>query len=558
MNSWDEVTDVLVVGSGGGGMTAAVTAKDNGCDVLVIEKGDQYGGSTSMSGGAIWVPDNYLMEEAGLPDSVDEGVEYLKIITKDMVPEKRLLAYVEASIKMVKYLHERTHVHFAIIPGYSDYYPALKGSKKEGGRTIVPKPISAFKLGKMWQPMRPIPLQARAFERVLLDALEFREMFDSSIMGRLKAARILSKYYLNPIRFLAKLDPHLTLGNALIARLRLTMKDRDIPISMNTSAKEFVVENDRVTGIKAERNGKVISIHAKKGVIVAAGGFEHNLAMREKYQRQPISTDWTIGNPENNGDIHLMGEAIGATFKFMEESWWMSTTLVPDKENPYMVLVDRTLPGSIIVNSQGKRFTNEAGPYIDVVNDQYKSHSDEHSAVPAYLVADHRFHQKYPMAAIMPSASTKKYEQSGFVKVADTLKGLAEKCGIDPAGLASEVEKFNQYTKTGKDLDFKRGDTSIDRYYADPSVKPNPCLAPLSKPPYYAIEIYPGDLGTKGGMDADEHARVLREDGSPIEGLYATGNCAAPVMGDTYPGAGGTIGPAMTFGYIAALHAAGV
>ncbi len=557
MNKWDKSTDLLVVGSGSGGMTAAVTAKDQGSNVIVIEKGELYGGSSSMSGGAIWVPCNYLMQQAGIQDYPEEALKYLKTITKDMVSEDRLLAYIDSAPKMVKYLKERTHVRFKLVPGYSDYYPDVEGSRAEGGRTIEPEPLDARGLGSMWNELRPMPTQAVVFGRILLDAYEFHEMFDTSLKGRLKAAKILSAYFLNPARLFSKNDTHLTLGGALIGRLRLSLAERGIPIWMNTQAKKLILENGRVVGIEARKSGRMIRINSKKGVILAAGGFEHNKAMREKYQRAPVSDEWTIGNPENTGDAVLMGREIGAGLGFMDEAWWMSTTPVPGVETPYMVLVDRTLPGSIIVNTNGKRFTNEAGPYIDVVNDQHACHSEEYSAVPAFLIADHRFHKKYPLGALMPGASPRKYIANGFIKAADTLEELAGKCGIDPAGLDAEVEKFNRFAKTGKDLDFKRGDKAIDRYYSDPSVKPNPCLAPLDKPPFYAMEIFPGDLGTKGGLSTDAHARVLREDGTPIHGLYATGNCSSPIMGATYPGAGGTIGPSMTFGYIAALHAAG-
>ncbi len=222
-----------------------------------------------------------------------------------------------------------------------------------------------------------------------------------------------------------------------------------------------------------------------------------------------------------------------------------------------MIIVERSLPGCIIVNAKGKRFTNEAAPYIDVVKDQYASHHEGNGAIPAYLIMDKRFRSKYPASPMLPMYTPKKYIRNGYLKVADTLEGLAQKCGIDSQSLVAEVKKINGYAVTGKDLDFKRGDNEIDRFYGDPSVKPNPCLGPLDKPPYYAIELWPGDLGTKGGLNTDASARVLRQDGEPIEGLYATGNCSAPVMGHSYGGAGATIGPSMVFGFRAALHALG-
>jgi 3-oxosteroid 1-dehydrogenase len=252
-----------------------------------------------------------------------------------------------------------------------------------------------------------------------------------------------------------------------------------------------------------------------------------------------------------------MGLELGATVDFMDDAWWMPTSLAPGEEMPNMSIVDRSLPGCIIVNKKGKRFTNEAAPYIDVVKNQYANHFKEGGAIPAYFIMDGRFRSKYPAGPMMPMYTPKRFISNGYLKVADTLEGLAGECGIDPQGLADEVKKFNQYAATGKDLDFKKGDTAIDRFYADPSVGPNPCLGPLTKPPYYAIELWPGDLGTKGGLVTDDHARVLSRDGSPIEGLYATGNNSAAVMGNSYAGAGATIGPSMVFGYIAALHAVG-
>jgi 3-oxosteroid 1-dehydrogenase len=252
-----------------------------------------------------------------------------------------------------------------------------------------------------------------------------------------------------------------------------------------------------------------------------------------------------------------MGLEVDAGLDFMEESWGMSISPVPGSEFPYIVLPERSLAGSIIVNSAGKRFCNEAGPYIDVVNAQRNNHSEEQSAIPAYLIVDSRYLKKYPLGPIMPGASPKKHIESGYVKSADSIKGLAEQYGIDPHGLSGQMEKYNENAIHGSDPEFEKGKHPIDHYYSDPSVKPNSCVGPVNTPPYYAIEIWPGDLGTKGGLNTDEHARVLNQGGQVIEGLYATGNCSASVMGATYAGAGGTIGPSMTFGYIAAKHAVG-
>ncbi len=547
-------TDVLVVGSGGG-MTAALIARDRGADAMVIEKTSLFGGSTAMSGGSIWVPNNHLMMQAGLKDSPEEAFTYLKAVTASEVSEERLRAYVKAAPEMVRYLEDKSHVRFQIVRGYSDYYPNMPGSRPDGGRTIEAVPFDARKLGGMWSEMRPLPRQARVFGRMMATAFEAHCLLNSSRRGRAAAARLIAFYFLNPSRSFGKADTRLTLGNALVGRLRLSLANRGIPVWLNTSAVRLIVEVGRVVGLEAQKDGGTVLIRANKGVILASGGFARNQAMREKYQRQPVSTSWTVASPGDTGDGIRMGLDVGSAVSFMDDAWWMPTSVAPGEEMPNMSIVDRSLPGCIIVNNKGKRFTNEAAPYVDVVKDQYANHFKEGGAIPAYFIMDQRFRSKYPAGPMMPGANPKRFIANGYLKVADTLEGLAEKCGIDPQGLVSEVERFNQYAVTGKDLDFKKGDSSIDRFYADPCVRPNPCLGPLNQPPYYAFELWPGDLGTKGGLVADEHARVLRQDGSAIEGLCATGNCSAALMGRSYAGAGATIGPSMVFGYIAALHA---
>ncbi len=554
---WDHTTDVLVVGSGGGGMTAALVARDRGADVLVIEKDTLYGGSTAMSGGAIWVPHSHLMKAAGLEDSPDDALAYLKTITEGVVPDARLQAYVESAPEMVAYLEKKSHVRFVIVEGYSDYYPGLPGARAGGGRTIEPLPFNARRLGSMWSEMRPLPRQARLFGRMMATAYDAHLMMDSSLRGRLRAMRLFLGYFCNPVRSLARMDTRLTLGNALIGRLRLSLADRRIPLWLNTRASRPIVEDGRFAGLEVDRGDRQLRIRAREGVVLAAGGFARNAAMRQKYQPQPVSDSWTVACPGETGDAIQIGLGVGAGVDFMDDAWWMPTSVVPGGDLPNMIIVERSLPGSIIVNALGRRFTNEAAAYIDVVRDQFASHSQGCGAIPAYLIMDHRFRSRYPASPMLPGMTPRKYISNGYVKVADTIEGLATRCGIDAQGLLAEIGRFNQSAASGSDPDFGRGDSPIDRFYGDPSVRPNPCLGPLDRPPYYAIELWPGDLGTKGGLNTDAHARVLRPDGSPIEGLYAVGNCSASVMAHSYAGAGATIGPSMVFGYIAAIHATG-
>ena len=555
-DTWDHVTGVLVVGSGGGGMVAALAAKDQGCDTLIIEKGSLYGGSTAMSGGAIWAPNNHLMKQAGIDDTPEEALAYLKAITDGAVPEARLLAYVDNVPQVLKYLEAHSHARYRIVTGYSDFYPSADGARAQGGRTIEPLPFSRRKLKGMGKQMRGLHPQVLAFGRVMLSLSEANVMMDTSMRGRVQTFRIMGSYIFNPLRCLSKTDTRLAMGNAAIARLRLSLAERNIPIWLNTAATRLVVENVRVAGIEAVRDGKGIRIRAERGVILASGGFPRNAEMRQKYNRQPINNGWTVACPENTGDAIRMGLEVGAGLKFMDGAWWLPTSLAPGNDLPQMILVERTLPGSIIVNRQGRRFVNEAAAFTDVVRAQYASHAETGGAIPAFLIVDARFRKNYPLSPMIPGYTPRKYIQNGYLKVAGTLEELAQQCGIDPQGLADEVGRINRYAAEGRDPDFNRGDSAIDRYFGDPAVRPNPCLGPIDAPPYYAVELWPGDIGTNGGLDADEHGRVLREDGSPVEGLYAAGNCTAAVSGNAYPGAGATIGYSMVFGYVAARHAA--
>ncbi|MCX5999329.1 MAG: FAD-binding protein [Chloroflexi bacterium] len=412
-------------------------------------------------------------------------------------------------------------------------------------------PISVRKLDKGFGQMR----EYRMLPRVSLTVNEAVGLLDSSLWGRLRAVRVFARYYLNPTRSLAKGDTRLTTGNALVARLRLSLADRNIPVWLESSAQRLVLEGGRVAGVEATRSGSTMCIRARKAVILAAGGFAHNQAMREKYQRPPVSAKWSAASRDDTGDAIQMGLDAGGALDFMDDAWWASTSLVPGWPKPMVSIIERNLPGSIMVNAKGKRFTNEAAPYCDVVKVQYANHWQGQRAIPAYLIMDSRFRSKYLTGPMMPGKTPKTFIDKGYIKVADTLEELAKQCGIDPEGLTAEVKKFNAGAAKGRDPDFGRGDSLLDRFYGDPSVKPNPCLRPLERRPFYAVEFWPGDIGTKGGLRADAQARVLREDGSAIDGLYAIGNCSSPVMGDSYAGGGATIASSMVFGYIAALNA---
>jgi len=325
---------------------------------------------------------------------------------------------------------------------------------------------------------------------------------------------------------------------------------------------ELIIEEDVVVGVTAEFDGETRRIKARKGVLLAAGGFERNLEMRQQYQRPPVSTEWTAAHPYNTGDAIRMGQQLGAALDLMDEAWWTPTTVVTEGASAWMLIIEKNLPGAIIVDHAGKRYTNEAAPYVDVVNAIHRRHSKRVSAVPSYLVFDSRYRHKYPAGPMLPGMYQPDWVlprriRKHFLHKEDTLLELAASLGIDADRLETTMIFYNEYVDGGEDRDFQRGTSLYDRYYGDAAVKPNPSLGAINKPPYYGFKVFPGDLGTKGGLLTDRFGRVQRVDGSLIPGLYATGNCTASIMGRSYPGAGATLGPAMTFGYLAALHAAG-
>ena len=558
---WDQSVDVLVVGSGSGGMTAAVRAKDLGGDVLLVEKSDRYGGSSAMSGGVIWIINNHLMPATGVQDSDEEGLQYLKALTGGTVPEARLRAYVENGKKMVRYMCEETRVDFAALDIYPDYYPSVPGYKG-GSRSIEPKAFDGRLLGAEFDNLRDQNTQLLIFGRLAMTTMEVRAVFQKAPGWVGQMAKSALNYALDiPQRLKSKRSRRLTFGNGLMGALRMSMLDRNIPLWLNAGLKELVVEDGRIVGAVIDRAGRDVRIQARKGVVLAAGGFESNQAMREQYLPKPTRAEWTAANPANTGEVIQEGARLGAGLGFMDDAWWGPTMRVPGEGPARMLVIEKSLPGCCFVGKSGKRFTNEAAAYIEVIKDMHKAQEAGEECVPGWMIFGKHYRQKYPVGPLLPGDNVpdKMVNKSWWDSVVfkgETLDELARKIGVDAAGLADTVAKMNDYARTGKDLDFDKGGNDYDRYYGDASVTPNPCLAPIEGP-FYAVQIFPGELGTKGGLVADEAARVLREDGSVIEGLYAVGNCSAAVMGPTYAGAGSTIGPSMTFGFIAANHALG-
>ena len=544
-------TDILVVGSGAGGLAAAITANTKGADVLVVEKSDLYGGTSATSGGGIWIPCNHLMAKHGESDTSEAAETYLKTCIGDDVSEHRIETYVREAPKMLKFMEENSEVKFVATP-YADYFPDRPGGK-EGYRTLDPLPFNAAKLGKEFLNMRP-PHRQTIFGGFTITVNEAKKFITRAPGYQWIMMRLTLAYRFDiPFRLKTKRHRRLALGNALVGRHLYTLLKRKVPIWRNAALKSLIRKGDRVTGAMIIRDGKDVQINVRKGVILAAGGFEHNQGMRDDYLPKPTKSEWSAGNGLNTGDAIQAAQDVGAGLSLMDAAWWGPAICVPGKFPSRVMFADRALPGIYIVNAKGERFLNEAGSY-DEVGRQLQA-----EPLNSWVVFDSRVRKKYAVGPLYPAVvhPDSKWTPAlkSVVKKAGTLRELAGQMGVDADGLKKTAEHVGKYAKTGKDEDFDSGGNAYDRYYGDPSAVPNPCLAPIDKPPFYAFPVYPGDIGTKGGVDVNGYAQALDEDGKPMAGLYAIGNTASSVMGRTYPGAGSTIGPAMTFGYVAAKHA---
>lgn len=544
--------DVVVVGSGAAGMTAALTAAYRGLSVTLIEKSRSFGGSTARSGGGIWIPNNPVLQAAGVPDSPELARTYLKVVVGERVPEERQRAFLDHGPEMMRYIGARSkYWQFVYDRGYSDYHPEFPGGLAQG-RSIEPAPIDGRLLGgdlhKINQPTMSGP------KGIAFTVSDFHDlnMIARTWAGKRTAMKVGAQAVANKLR--GRLP--LSLGKALAARLWLSLRDAGVPVWLNTPLTELVTEAGAVVGVRAEHQGVPVLIKARRGVVLAAGGFEHNLEMRKQYISGPQSTDWTVGATENVGEGIVAGQKAGGAVDLMDDAWWGPSVRNPEGP-PFFCLAERAQPGGIMVNHAGQRFVNESAPYVNVVHTMYEQQAAGVDHIPAYFIMDQTFRDRYLFLGNFPKRPIpQKYLDAGIITQADTLEQLANKIGVPAATLAATVQRFNGFARSGRDEDYGRGDSAYDRYYGDPTVQPNPCLAPLERGPFYAVEMVPGDLGTKGGLCTDEYARVLDEQNAPIAGLYAAGNNSASVMGNDYAGAGATIGPAMVFGYIAANHLA--
>lgn len=564
MADWGHSVDLLVMGSGAAGLTGALRAAALGLDVLVVEKSPVWGGSAAMSAGALWVPCNRPMRAAGLADDEDDALRYLKTVTHGEIDESRLRQFVTESNRMIEWLAANSHVTFSSLVHYPDYNTDVDGARA-GGRSLEPDAFDGSRLGDEFRTLHDPYPGTLILGKFLMRIPEARGLLMPGLRPKLGLLAGFARYATR-VRTRRRFgrDPYLTMGQALTSRLRLSLIERRVPVWTEAPVSELVVEDGRVTGAVIERDGKPIRVEARAGVLVASGGFERDLAMRQRYQRAPIGVDWTVGHVGNTGDGIRAGEAAGAALDtaLMAEAWW-TPTVAPPGQGPSVLVIEKSLPHGIFVTRDGTRFVNEAANYNDVGIAMYDTDAGGHGAVPAWWIVDATYRKRFIMGPVGPGQMmpdrklpTRLQPGKGWLHRADTLEALAADIGLDAAALRRTVDRFNAEARRGEDPDFGRGATANDLYYSDPRVTPNPSLGPIETAPFYAVEVFPGDLGTKSGLVTDGSARVLRADGSVIPGLFAAGNTASTVMGRSYPGAGATLAPAMVGGFLAAEAAA--
>lgn len=556
--AWDRYTDVLVVGSGGGGLTAAIVAADSGAKVMVIEKSKLFGGSTATSGGVIWIPNSNLADPALHQDSAEEALSYIGALTEGLVPAEQIRAFVENAPAMLDYMTKATDVRYVSIP-YTDYHAELPGGKL-GYRSHMPISLDGRVLGDDLEHLRRNHPSSMLFGKISWTAEEA-----GPLLARAKGwwrilLRLLARYYLDiGQRLRSPRDRFLVGGNALIARLKMSLDKRGVAIERNTRLVSLIRDGEAVVGAAVSVDGQLLNVKISKGVILGAGGFERSAELRGQNLTRSANPDWSGGQPNNTGDALMAAVAIGAKAIRLESAWWAPTIRVPGRESAWPLFFERSLPGSIIINAVGRRYLNEAASYHVVGRQMMELNLPETPTSPSWILFDARFRWRYPMGPLMPMIPNWMHSKAvrDILVCTHSLDEMAERLNIDPRLLRETVENFNHHARQGKDPDFHRGNNPYDRFYGDPKVQPNPNLLPLERAPFYALPICPGDIGTNGGLATNGDAQVLDMEGNAIPGLYAIGNTSASVMGPSYPGAGATIGPAMTFGYLAGRHAAG-
>lgn len=551
-----ETHDVIVVGSGAAGAMAALRAAELGLSVLVVEKAHKYGGTSATSGGVMWIPNHQLTPN---DDSREQALEYLGQLIDVPVQRDRLEAYVDQAPQMIRFLKS---LGMPLVPSaWTDYFPHVPGARAD--RSIVCDTFDGRELGAKFTLMREQYTRFKLLNRYSMDLPEF---FSISTRGKgwIQAfLKILWRYWSDlGTRALTKRDRRFTNGTALMGPLYKRIFAHGVEVRLETRLEELVLEQGEVAGVTVSNFGRRYTIRARHGVVLCAGGFEWNQELRDRFLPVPGLTRHS-SSPEdaNRGETLIAGMKIGAATEHTDDAWWIPTMHMPmprasNFEEIHQAAFDVGRPHSVCVNRNGDRFVDEACGYDEfgeaMVADQLKTGAN----TPCWLVFDATFRKNYTAGGFMPTLIMPDLVippdwWDHYIFRAPTIEALAAKIHVPVDALRSTIGNMNVYAQTGVDPQFGRGGNDYDRMFGDPAVSPNPCLGAIDTPPYYAVPINLGDLGTKGGLKADARARAIDTNGQPIPKLYVAGNNSGSPFGNRYPGAGGTIGPAMTFAFVA-------
>ena len=556
--------DVVVVGAGAGGLSTAITAKKAGLDVVVLEKADCFGGTTAFSGGVLWIPNNRLGNAQQANDSLALARTYLRDQAGAFYDDAAIEAFLAHGPQMVDFFQRETAVQF--VPTlYPDYHPDAPGGL-DVGRSILAAPFDIRQLGADMARLRP-PLKTITFIGMMFNSsnADLKHFFNAtrSLTSFVYVARRLATHLKEMLLY--RRGTQVTSGNALAARLAKSALDLGIPILTGTAARQLLKDQGRITGVLATSAQGECRLQARRAVVLAGGGFSHDRQrLREAYPHVKRGGEHFSPVPDSNtGDGARLAEAVGGRvdIRLQAAAAWMPVSKVPMGKGRFTAfphLLDRYKPGVIGVDASGQRFTNEANSYHDV-GEAMIANDAARSDTAMWLVCDAKTLGKYGLGYAKPSPMPLGgLIRQGYLFKGRTLAQLAAKAGIDAEGLARTVASYNRGAAQGRDEAFGRGSTTFNRYLADPQQRPNPCVAPIGDGPYYAVKTLMGDLGTFDGLRTSVVGEVLDASDRPIEGLYAVGNDRASIMGGNYPGAGITLGPIMTFGYITGRHLAGV
>jgi len=554
--------DVLVAGSGCSGMSAAITARYRGLDVLIVEKEQRFGGTTARSGGWLWIPGTSLAKAYGIEETPEQARTYLRHEAGNNYDAARVDAFLSAGPEAVDFFTSKTALRFDMPLVFPDYHAEAPGGA-QGGRSMVTRPFDGRELGNLIKSLgMPLP-ELTVFGMMLGSGKEIIHFMrvTKSLTSAVYVAKRLSRHVMDVLRYGRGMT--LTNGNALAGRLAKSALDLKIPMWLSSPVRELTVENGAVTGAIVSREGREVRVRARRGVVLACGGFPHDVARRRKmFPHAPTGNEhYSPGPTGNTGDGLRLAEGAGGRIedRLPNAAAWVPVSLTTRKDGSKGVMphfIDRAKPGVIAVMRDGRRFANEGNSYHDFVQAMIKA-AKPGEEIAAFLVCDHKTLRKYGLGCVPPFPMPLGHHlKTGYLMRGDTLEALAAKAGIDAKAFAETVRQFNVTAPLGQDAAFGKGSKAYNRYQGDALHGPNPCVAPIENGPFYAIKMVIGDLGTYAGIVTDANARALDAEGRVIPGLYAAGNDMASIMGGNYPGAGITLGPALTFGYIAGRHLA--